>query len=197
MKKFLLSVCAVLFSIAAASFSFALEFSADMVTKAGKGQEMSSKMYMKANKFRMEMKGADSYSIVRQDKNLMWMMTPSQKMYMEMKVDPKQNPKVEEKVKGEVSRKLLGSETINGHPSKKYEVTYKEGKTEEKMYQWFATDIKFGIKSAAIDGSWSTEFKNIKMGSQPDSLFEVPAGYQKMSMPNIPGMGGMPPGMKK
>ena len=197
MRKVSTILCAVLFAVISAAPCFALELSADMVSKAGKGKESSSKVYMKENKFRMEMKGANSYSIVRPDKNVMWMVTPGQKMYMEMKVDPKQNPKVEEKVKGEISRKLVGSETIDGHPTKKYEVTYKETNKEQKVYQWFATDIKFGIKTAAIDGSWSTEYRNIKMSNQPDSLFEVPAGYQKMNMPNVPGMGGMMPGKKK
>jgi hypothetical protein len=35
------------------------------------------------------------------------------------------------------------------------------------------------------------------MGSQSDSLFELPAGYQKMQMPQLPMMPGMPGGMKQ
>jgi hypothetical protein len=58
-------------------------------------------------------------------------------------------------------------------------------------YQWMATDINFPVKTAAVDGSWSMEYKDIKLGSQPDSLFELPAGYQKMSIPS------MPPGVGK
>ena len=53
------------------------------------------------------------------------------------------------------------------------------------------------VKTAAVDGSWSQELKNIKMGSQSDSLFELPAGYQKMQMPQLPMMQGMPGGMKQ
>jgi hypothetical protein len=111
---------------------------------------------------------------------------------MEMKLNQSRQPGVGEKVQGEISRKLLGSETIDAHPAQKYEVTYTaQGKTT-KMYQWMATDINFPVKMAAVDGSWTTEYKNIKMGGQTDDLFEVPGGYTKSEMPSIP---GMPKGM--
>mgnify|MGYP001594689202 CR=1 FL=1 len=85
----------------------------------------------------------------------------------------------------------MGSETIDGHPSTKYEVTAKVDDKTMTTYQWLATDINFPVKTAAVDGSWTVEYKDIMLGSQPDSLFELPAGYQKMSMPT------MPPGMGK
>jgi hypothetical protein len=94
---------------------------------------------------------------------------------------------VEEKVKGEVSRKKIGSETVNGHPTTKYEVTAKTDDKVTQIHQWWATDIHFPVKTAAVDGSWSMEYRDIKIGSQPDSLFEVPAGYKKMSIPGMPG----------
>jgi hypothetical protein len=93
----------------------------------------------------------------------------------------------EDKVKGEVSRKEVGSDTVNGHPATKYEVTAKVDDKVMQIYQWWATDINFPVKTAAIDGSWSMEYRDVKIGSQSDSLFEVPAGYKKMSLPRIPG----------
>ena len=90
----------------------------------------------------------------------------------------------------------MGSETIDKHPAKKYEVTYTESGKKTRMYQWMATDINFPVKMAAVDGSWSVEYRNIKMGSQPDSLFEVPAGYSKMDMPDMSSMPQMPKGHK-
>lgn len=172
-----------------AGIASAIEFSADTVMIA-KDHTSTSKMYIKDKKIRMEAQGQQGYSIMRGDKNVVWMVMPAQKMYMEMKPDPSRKPKVDEKVRGEVSRKLIGSETIGGHPTQKYEVTSKvDGKTE-KMYQWMATDIKFPIKSASINGDWTMEYRNIKMGGQADSLFEVPAGYSKKAMP------GMPQGLK-
>lgn len=185
MKKSIISLLMMIAFFCLASFAFAIEFSSDVVTTT-KNHVMNSKMYIKDKKIRMEAQGQPSYSIMRGDKNVVWMVMPSRKMYMEIKPDPSKNPRVEEKIKGEVSRKLIGSETIGGHPTKKYEVTVKSDGQTEKMYQWMATDIKFPVKTSSIDGSWVTEYKNIKMGGQPDSLFEVPAGYTKRSMPAMP-----------
>jgi len=112
---------------------------------------------------------------------------PKQKMYLEMPLDLKNKPKVEEKFPGEIERKQVGSETIDGHPTKKYLITYKTNDKKDQVYQWLATDINFPVKTAAVDGSWTQEFKNVKMGPQPDSLFALPSGYQKMQMPQMPG----------
>ena len=179
-KVFLVLLLTISFSGAA----LATEFSADTVTTMQGGQKMSGKMYFKPDKFRMEMKtNEEMVMITRIDKKVAWNVMTKQKMYMEMPFDLKNKPKVEEKFAGEIERKEIGSETIDGHPTKKYLITYKAGDKKEQVYQWLATDIKFPVKTSAVDGSWSQEFKNIKMGPQRDSLFEVPAGFQKMQMP--------------
>jgi hypothetical protein len=49
------------------------------------------------------------------------------------------------------------------------------------MYQWISSDIEMPVKTAAINGKWSMELKNIKTGSQPDHLFDMPKGYKKFS----------------
>jgi len=198
MKKMGITAFGFVVSLAVLGHVFAAEFSADMTNKAD-GQTMQSKIYMKNNKFRMEPKGEKAYSIVQMDKKVMWVIMPEEKAYMEMKSDQLQQVSGE-KMKGEVGRKYLSSETVNGFPTKKFEVTIKDGEISDKAYQWIATDLNFPIKIAALDGSWSTEYKNIKVDGQPDSLFEIPAGYEKMAMPAMPGMGpgpGVPPGTKR
>lgn len=171
-------------SLFLAANAFALEFSADtiMTTKQGK---MNGKMYFKENKSRMEMQQGNNEMIMiaRIDKKVAWNIMPKQKMYMEIPLDMKDKPKVDEKVEGELDRKQIGSETIDGHPTKKYLITYQSGKNKEQMHQWLATDISFPVKSSAIDNSWIQEFRNIKMGRLADSLFELPAGYKKFQMP--------------
>jgi len=166
----------------------AQEFSATVVNKAG-GQTLTSKIYMKAGKFRMENKMAGgTYSIVRQDLNKVWTVMPAGKSYMEIAAPKDHAAEIPgEKVKGEVSRKVIGSETLDGHPTTKYEVTAKMGDKTVTTHQWWATDIHFPIKTAAADGSWSVTYSDIKIGGQPDSLFELPAGYRKMSLPSMPG----------
>lgn len=168
------------------------EMSTTIVSTFG-GRANKAKLYMKADKMRMESEmAAGSYTIVRRDLKKVWMVMTATKSYMEMAEGKKEDaPVPEEKVKGEVSRKVVGSETVDGHPCTKYEVTAKVDDKTMTSYQWWATDINFPVKSAAVDGSWNVEYKDIKFGSQPDSLFELPTGYQKMSMPT------MPPGMGK
>ncbi|MBM4330849.1 MAG: hypothetical protein FJ117_06415 [Deltaproteobacteria bacterium] len=196
MKKLSIPVVILTIAFVFTGSVFAAEFSADMISKA-QGEKLQSKIYMKKNKIRLETKGEEAYSILRTDKNVAWMVFPKDKAYMEMV--PK-GPQVQgEKLRGEVSRKYLGSETIDGRPTKKYEVTLKDADISDKAYQWVATDLNYPIKISAVDGSWSTEYKNIKVGAQPDSLFELPAGYEKMAMPGMPGIApgsGKVPGKK-
>ncbi|MCG6534131.1 MAG: DUF4412 domain-containing protein [Syntrophales bacterium LBB04] len=191
MRKVVLICVLVVIVFCLATGAFAIEFSADMVSNTH-GQTTTSKVFAKDQKFRMEPMGQPMYSIVRGDKHVIWMVMPDQKSYMEMQANPNQQLKVEEKVQGEFSRKLIGSEKIDGHPAQKYEVTYGEGGKTEKMYQWMATDIKFPVKTAAVDGNWTIEYRNIKMGTQPASLFEVPLGYNKMGLPSMPGASKTP-----
>ena len=174
-----------------AAVAWAVEFSADVVTTA-QGRTVTSKMFVKGNKSRTQAQGQSGYTIVRRDKEVTWLVNPGRKSYTEMRLDQSRKPAVDEKVRGEIGRRLLGSETIDTHPVQKYEVTYTARGETTRMYQWMATDIKFPVKMAAVDGSWMTEYKNIKMGGQPDDLFEVPGGYKKSEMPMMP---GMPEGM--
>jgi len=187
MRKLFVGVVGISACLLLAAHALAADLSSDMVTTAN-GQKHTSRIYVQGAKVRMESGQQPGYHIVRPDRNVVWMVMPEQKSYMEMRLDTSRQPRTGEKVQGEVSRKLLGLETVDGHPAQKYEVTYKDRETNQKMYQWMATDIKFPVKMAAIDGSWTVEYRNITMGMQPDSLFEVPAGFQKASM-TLPNMG--------
>src|SRR4030042_2997262 len=181
LKKFF---AILLFIFLLSGTALAFEFSAyTRLTDEGV-RETKGKIYFKPDKYRMDMKvHEEMIMITRVDKKVIWNIMPAQKMYMEMPFNLKNKPKVEEKFEGEIDRKLVGNETIDGHPTKKYLITYKTGDEKLQVYQWFATDINFPVKTSAIDGSWSQEYKNIKIGSQSDSLFEVPAGYKKIQMP--------------
>ncbi|MBI4799768.1 MAG: DUF4412 domain-containing protein [Desulfarculus sp.] len=206
MKKALALLGLCLLTLALAGAAQAMEFSADVVRKGHMG-ENTSKVYIKGNKVRMDNQQGPmgpGYAIVRQDQKVMWMVNPAQKSYMEMPLqgmaDLSQHPRGDEKLPGEISRKDLGREVIDGHPCVKYEITHQQAGQNFVIHQWLAQDLKLPVKTAAVDGSWSVEYRNIKKGPQPDSLFEAPAGFQKMTMPAMgqgmgPGMGqGMRPG---
>jgi hypothetical protein len=182
-----------IFSLFISGTALAIEFSADTATTTGQ-HTMSGKIYFSDDKFRMDMNAPQTMSMItRQDKKVIWNIMHDQKMYMEMPIREENKPRVTKEFEGEIERKLLGKETIDGHPTEKYLITYKDRNNTQQVYQWWATDINFPIKTEALNGEWKQEYKNIKMGKQDDSLFTVPAGYEKFDMP-----GGMmmPGGMK-
>jgi hypothetical protein len=163
------------------------DFSADMINKTKAGVT-KGKIFMSKDKTRMETQ--ESISITRMDKKIVWILMPKDKMYMEQAFDPAKATANSEKVNGEIERKLIGQELIDGRKADKYQVTYTQNRKKDTMLQWIASGIAMPVKMAAVDNSWTMEYKNIKTGKQPDSLFEVPAGYEKFSarMPSMKDM---------
>ena len=137
----------------------AQDFSADMVSTT-KGGVFTGKIYAAKEKTRMEMPQA--ITITRMDKNVVWILMPEQKMYMEQPLKPENIVASTDKMPGEIERKHLGTETVDGKKTEKYRIVYTVGNKRETIFQWIATDSGFPIKTAAEDGSWTTEFKNLK-----------------------------------
>jgi len=161
-----------------ASIALAEDFSADMINTS-KGGIFKGKIFVTKDKTRMEIPG--NITITRMDKKVMWILMPKEKMYMEQAFDVSKVMATSEKVSGEIERKLIGQEIIEGKKTDKYEVIYDQGGRRGTMFQWFAAGLKIPVKTAAGDNSWTMEYKNIKMGKQSDALFDIPADYQKFS----------------
>lgn len=159
-------------------------FSADMVSVTN-GQQVEGKIFIGQGKTRMEM--PQGLVIVRQDKNVSWVFMPADKMYMEQPIDPKMVSRTQKDMPGEIERVALGPEIIGGQNTTKYKVTYQKGPGQETMFQWIG-DSEIPVKMESADGSWSVQYKNIKMGAPDDSLFEIPGGYQKVEIPSMAAM---------
>lgn len=186
-----------------AATGMAGSYSADLETQTQK-ETVLAKIYGSNGKQRME-SNANNRSgimIIRPDKKAMWMLMPDKNMYMEMSLEQRKDMPVRP---GDTTVKFdktfIGNETVDGHPAKKYHIkVQREGKMEDSGYMWEATDLhNFPIKFQSEDKSTTTVFKNIKLGTVSATLFEVPAGYNKMNMPmgmpggmgDMSGMGGM------
>lgn len=176
----------------------AAEFQADFIQKH-EGMEMKGKFYIKSNKTRtdMDMMGQKTSMITRMDKNVTWNVQHDAGMYFEMPIPPEsaQTLQPEEELEKIAVKKKIGSETINGYACDKYEIIYHD-KSVGKMTQWFARKLNFPIKIIyqGPQGVMSTEYYNIQSGKVKESLFEVPQGFQKMSIPTMgSGMRGMMP----
>ncbi len=177
----------VLFALA--SDSFAQEFSADLVMQEkGKGIYITGKIFVKGNKMRQEMvvEGMKQITIIRPDKGVIWMVMPEGQMYMETPYQAGDKKFEKWSSEKEKKAKYLGKETVSGLSCKKYQIT--EG--GEKMHVWISEKSPFPVKMDYRDGIM--EYKNIKFGSVRDSLFEIPSGYQKMSIHMMPGGMGFP-----
>ncbi len=181
--------CAVAYIILClAAAAFAQEFSADVVTTSKDGN-FTGKLYVMKDKVRME--NAQSIMISRMDKSVMWLCLPGQKMYMEQPLDMSTFAASADKMPGEIERQKVGEEEVDGHMCDKYKIDYSyQGKTGS-TYVWLTKDSTVPIKSAAADGSWTMEYRNFQLGTQRADLFELPAGYQKLSM-DMSNMGNLP-----
>lgn len=71
----------------------------------------------------------------------------------------------------------VGSDTVNGRNTVKFEGTNAHG---EAGTMWLDPKLRFPVKWEGKNNSW--ELRNIQEGSQPSSLFEIPADYKKFDM---------------
>ena len=103
-----------------------------------------------------------------------------------------------------MEKKKLGSETVDGHPCIKSEMTFYHKDTPTQKFKgtiWEAQDlgglpirteiIVEAMQKAGGSGKMVSEMKEIKVGGATPSMFEVPKDYKKVnSMPELMGMGG-------
>ena len=166
----------------------AAEFSAKVVSHMGP-QKVQGKVYLKGEKLRQEfsMGGQKSINIARPDKQVMWVVMPAQKVYMEMPFGETDLAKTMRMPKDKTKMKLVGTETVDGYETEKYETVVKSDGRAMKFDLWVAKKLGVPIKMVSKDGSYSMEYLDIKEGNVPDSVFKVPSGYRKMPMPQ-----GMP-----
>lgn len=170
-------------------------YSATRILEA-EGQRIEQRYYqqdMRKNRADSELKGQKSSMIVRMDRNLVWIIAPQQKMYMEMSVqDPKargldvpDNDRISE-------YSYVSSEDIHGVRASKYKAVARDAQgSMVSGYLWISDEDKILVKMDLSEGRQRAvmELKDLKVGAQPDSLFDPPAGYQKVAFGG--GMGGM------
>ena len=76
---------------------------------------------------------------------------------------------------------LVGTETIDGHPSEKYKVTTAGGTSALVHYVWRAKDLQgFPVKASDAAGTSETHFKNIVLAKPDAKLFQPPADCKSM-----------------
>ncbi len=161
--------------------AWALEFTADRITKID-GRTGKANIYYRDNMWRIEhhTMGPVNVSIVRKDKQVVWMLLSRMKRFKALPYSAEQDLWVTEKLDGEVSREEIGQEAREGHPTILYEVVTQHGERTEVYYQWLATDIHFPMKLAKKDGSWIVEYQHVKLRTVTDYLFQLPLNFHPL-----------------
>ncbi len=85
---------------------------------------------------------------------------------------------------GQVSElKLVGEEDLDGRKVEKWEmVATAPNQPEIRSFQWFDPELELAVRQE-FPGGMVSELTNIRVGKQPDELFNIPAGYERMESP--------------
>jgi negative regulator of sigma E activity len=183
----LLRPAALLADDVAPPFAMEKHYSADLAITTKDGRAIQSKTYVDGDKMRSDvtMNGMAMAIIVRKDIQKIYQLMESQKMVMESDYNPDKFPgRTAASFGPEGTFALVGPDTVDGVACTKYTVT--SDKTRQVFYFWLDTARKVPVQMAAVDGSLTVKWKNFTVGPQDASLFEVPAGYQVMTMPGMP-----------
>lgn len=168
-------------------------FSADMQITGGKEGPMTGKIFYGGQRFRMEMTAAGNETVLITDaaKKITYMIMPQQQMYMEWPHGSMMSQQAPDMTPYDASNpcaseegttcKKVGTETVNGRVTNKWE--FMENHKLKKTV-WIDQATYIPIKTVERNGT-VVQFSNIKEGSQPPTLFELPSGYQKMDMGNM------------
>jgi hypothetical protein len=199
MVRVMIRMWCVIVVLLAASFALAqTEFSAEMVDMQKPDQPSNGKMYFAKDKVRFESTKKDPRGggavIINLATQTTTVLMDQMHMYMEVSSQTGgqrtaygffRTGDVEAACsdlmqlaqnKGGSCRKV-GSETVNGRSTVKYQSTSSNGDIGDV---WIDPKLRFPVKWQGKNAGW--ELHNIQEGTQPASLFEIPAGSTKMDM---------------
>ena len=199
MEKFI-QVLIILFTVALATSPFAMEFSADMVSKMATGN-IAGKIYFKnPDVTRSEMMGTISIT----KRPLVYQIFDSTKKYHVSSIDElkDKNPIADagdfELWIKEKNMKNTGKELISGYECQIYEGELRVEQSQSPMHMklWYSKKLTYPVKTEMTlpspMGKMTSYLENIKPGKLPESLFVIPDGYVKAaSMEEAMGMPDM------
>ena len=185
--------CVMLAGIICASRVFAYQFMADYV-EIDHGVKTEGKLFKGENATRFEIKSGKKQNFIqvtRYDKGLIWLLDTDKKTYQESHVPNLSNifGKNREPIivanGANFTREYVGEENIDSYNMRKFVVksTYnlKGDSVSDVYYEWYRTDFPLPVKTSNIDGTVTTEYKNIRFRQLNPAMFEKPKGYKKIS----------------
>lgn len=172
------------------------EYSADESIQTEEGT-MQQHVYVTPAKERKEMLtggGDGGIQILRFDTKVLWILMPSEKMYMEHPMSGGKGQR-DDRSQWTYEDTAMGEETLNGVRVTKYKTIATS--TDGKKYGGFSWRTREGItlkqdllyKEGNEKKRMLTELSNLQIGRQDPQLFEIPKDFTKFDMGGM--MGGM------
>ncbi len=146
---------------------------------------------VKGNRLRVEGMNGRGYAIIDRDAGRMTIVMTERQMYLEMPHDVARDASGMEGLEAAgATFKKLGTETVAGLECTNYETSNNDRKGKICL-----TGDGVWLRATSDDPNHRRDLVATKVtfASQPASLFEPPAGFQKLDIPAMPG--GMPPAM--
>jgi hypothetical protein len=165
-----------------------------METKEG---QLDSFVRQDGEKVRMEMNygGQSAVVITRFDKGLTYLLMPSMSMYREMDMKDAQEVGSSDIDFSEASE--VGREPVNGYDCTKYKAKFKNKQGGKGGGYYWVSDEGILMKVDMIYQSrkqkgqrMKFEMRDLDIGPQDPTAFEVPANYSKMGFGNMMGQMG-------
>ncbi len=176
------------------------DYSTDMVV-LDRGQVIQTmKMFVAGPKSRLEGMSAGPLgrivTIVRRDRGVTWTLYPDKHQYTERALSDTRQGKLDLSNfdLANMKQERLGRETVLGYPCTKMRVTAGTMPNGQPLTSivWVADSLDLPIRLETM--GFVQENRNLKVGPQPQSLFEIPAGYTRTNAPGRPdGIGTRPP----
>lgn len=173
-------------------------YSAKRVIESEHGTLEGEVFYTPPHKERnqMEVQGMSSAVIMRRDLGVMWVLT-AQGTYLEQELDAANTLAGLGDEIEIVEFSEEGTDLIDGQRTRRYLVVTRSGGDESRGKLWLSSHnipirMELQVNSAGQTMDATIQVTDLEIGPQPDSLFEIPAGYTKVNTST--GLAGGVPG---
>ncbi len=162
-----------------------IEFSAKMKWRVG-GKTSKAQLFVQDDRYRIEHLGGiktdlgyAGVTIVRLDQQKVWYVISQRRLVMAVPLTPEYLLPLAIRLKGEVSRILLGDAFVGDQPAQLYEVRVDQPGHRETYYEWVDKERNILLKLVSQDRDWFVEYEHVVLSKQPDYFFNPPLGYRK------------------
>ena len=158
-------------------FSLPKQFSVMQIIKVG-GGEIVQKIFVDGDKIRVEGPTGvqQQINIIRKDKKTIYTLFPDERIYFEHPV--KEETPLFDITPGDPAAKWtsVGTDMLQGVLCDKYLMESKAGKATF----WIGKETGAPVQIIPEKGNVLVEWKDYKVGPQPEELFVVPSNYQQI-----------------